>query len=196
MTRLRTKTSFRTFRTTSRAHGAGVLSGEDATPHRRVRSTTWHTCRRGRSQAARFLAAVRGCARRAGPSRHVAAWMSNYVLTRAKRQMNKHSGYAVRRFFGVPCRWAHRANIERTVANITPEPGGERAVHYRDEAISAAISPGRPLEQRRGAARHPGDVVKIMRRTNGHRKPCWTRNAEDACVPLDVTAFLPPRPLS
>ena len=123
-------------------------------------------------------------------------WMSNYVLTRAKRQMNKQlkdmlfGGFSASLSLGLI-----GANIERTVANITARnPVASVQSTTGDESISAAIS---AMCDYWNAEEEQQDsletAVKIME-TYGTvvEKAVLDHGTQKMrCVPLDVTAFLP-----
>lgn len=123
-------------------------------------------------------------------------WMSNYVLTRAKRQMNKQlkdmlfGGFSASLSLGLI-----GANIERTVANITARnPVASVQSTTGDEAISAAIS---AMVDHWNNAEEQHDTlettVKIME-TYGTviEKAVLDEDTQKMrCVPLDITSFLP-----
>lgn len=123
-------------------------------------------------------------------------WMSNYVLTRAKRQMNKQlkdmlfGGFSASLSLGLI-----GANIERTVANITARnPVASVQSTTGDESISAAIS---AMCDYWNAEEEQQDTletaVKIME-TYGtviEKAVLDSDTQKMRCVPLDITSFLP-----
>lgn len=123
-------------------------------------------------------------------------WMANYVISRAKRQVNARlkdmllGGYSASLSLGLV-----GANIERTVANITARsPVASVQSTTGDEAISAAIS---AMCDHWNNEEEQGDsletAVKIME-TYGTviEKAVFDENTgKMRNVPLDITAFLP-----
>ena len=128
-----------------RAMGFGAPPEGEAQPHRRrQKNNLARLPQKGDPEAARFFGQLyENCLDERARLGMLHRWMSNYVLTRAKRQMNKQlkdmlfGGFSASLSLGLI-----GANIERTVANITARnPVASVQSTTGDEAISAAVQP-------------------------------------------------------
>ena len=181
-----------------RAMGFGAPPEGDAQPHRRrQKNNLARLPQKGDPEAARFFGQLyENCLDERARLGMLHRWMSNYVLTRAKRQMNKQlkdmlfGGFSASLSLGLI-----GANIERTVANITARnPVASVQSTTGDEAISAAVSAmcdywNNEEEQ----ADTLETAVKIME-TYGtviEKAVLDPLTQKMRCVPLDITSFLP-----
>lgn len=199
MTRLRTDNSVSHLSNdVVSAMGFGAPPEGEAQPHRRrQKNNLARLPQKGDPEAARFFGQLyENCLDERARLGMLHRWMSNYVLTRAKRQMNKQlkdmlfGGFSASLSLGLI-----GANIERTVANITARnPVASVQSTTGDEAISAAVSAmcdhwNNEEEQ----ADTLETAVKIME-TYGtviEKAVLDPLTQKMRCVPLDITSFLP-----
>ena len=178
--------------------GIGSLQADESSPARRRKEYNLANMpQKGSAEVPRFFGLLyENCLDERARLGMLNRWMSNYVLTRAKRQMNKQlkdmlfGGFSASLSLGLI-----GANIERTVANITARnPVASVQSTTGDESISAAIS---AMCDYWNAEEEQQDTletaVKIME-TYGtviEKAVLDSETQKMRCVPLDITSFLP-----
>jgi hypothetical protein len=123
-------------------------------------------------------------------------WLANYVITRAKRQINSKlrdmlmGGHSASLSLGLV-----GANIERTVANITARnPVASVQSTTGDESISAAISAKCDFWNNAEEQHDTLETSVKIQETYGtvvEKVVLDMETQEMRCVPLDITAFIP-----